>query len=139
MSEVILNLERFISERLPEALEQGVTDLCMDIRNKAVNNITQARLVDTGIMRASITFEVARALYRIEGAIGTNNEYAIYQHEGTGLYARGANGRQQVPWVYRTPDGKFHTTKGVKPTPFLQDAVDEVRPNILSYFEGVLR
>lgn len=139
MSEVIKNLESFISSAMPDALLQGVTDICMDIRNKAIQNITDANLVDTGVTRASLTFEVQQTLYGVEGAVGTPSEVALYQHEGTGLYAKDEHGRKEVPWVYRTPDGSFHTTKGVKPTPFLQDAADEVRPHMLRYFEGVLK
>lgn len=139
MSEVIKNLEVFINSTLPGALKEGVTDICMDIRNKAIQNITEANLVDTGVMRASITLEVEEVSDGIEGAVGSDSEVALYQHEGTGLYARSGNGRKEVPWRYQTPDGKWHTTKGVKPTPFLQDAVDEVRPNMLDYFKGVIK
>lgn len=134
MSEVIKNLELFINGTLPSILLEGVTDICMDIRNKAVQNITDNELVDTGVMRASIIFDVQEIPDGVEGAVGTDNEYSIYVHEGTGLYARSGNGRKEVPWVYRTPDGKFYSTKGIHPTPFLQDAADEVRPNMLNYF-----
>lgn len=135
MSEVIKNLELFINSKLTSALVEGVTDMCMDIRNKAVENCP----VDDGPLRASITEEVQPVSDGVEGAVGTDNEYAIYVHEGTGLYAKDGNGRKEVPWRYQTPDGKWHSTKGQKPHPFLQDAVDEIRPNILKYFEGVLK
>lgn len=138
MSEVLINLDNFISKILPDVLMEGVKDACMDIRNKAVQNITSADLVDTGVMRASITFDVQQIPSGVEGSVGSNNEVALYQHEGTGLYARSGNGRKEVPWRYRTPDGQWHTTKGVKPTPFLQDAADEVRPRIMEYFKELI-
>lgn len=139
MSEVIRNLQLFIDNVLPSALVEGVTDICMDIRNKAVENITSANLVDTGVMRASIIMEVQEVSDGVEAGVGSASEVALYQHEGTGLYAKDGKGRKEVPWVYRTPDGQYHSTKGVKPTPFLQDAVDEIRPNMLNYFKGVIK
>lgn len=135
MSEVIKNLDTFLEKTLPATLMRGVTDMCMDIRNKAVQKCP----VDTGITRASLTMEVQEVKNGVDGAVGTNVESSIYVHEGTGLYAKDGNGRKQVPWVYKTPDGAYHSTKGQKPNPFLQDAVDEVRPHALRYFEGGMR
>lgn len=133
MSEVLANLDDFINS-LSSRVEACVQEICMDIRNNAVQNCP----VDTGLLRASISYQTESLATKIEGVVFSSFEYAIYVHQGTGLYAVDGHGRQQVPWVYRTPDGKYHSTKGQKPNPFLQDAVDEVRPNILSYFERVL-
>lgn len=139
MSEVLITLDRVIAN-LGENLKEVTTDVCNAIRTEAINNITNANLIDTGILRTSITYQVAmmNGALDVEAVVGTNVEYSIYLHEGTGVYAKSGNGRVEVPWGYRTPDGNYHTTKGVKPTPFLQDAADIVRENILAYFEGVL-
>lgn len=78
------------------------------------------RRIDTGNLRNSITHVVVdndNAVY-----IGTNVEYAVYVHEGTGIFA---DGGRQTPWVYRDEDGKYHRTQGMKPNRFLKKAVEK--------------
>ena len=80
--------------------------------------------VDTGILKASITsWTDDNSAY-----IGTNMKYGVYVHEGTGIYAE--NGRKK-PWRYKTPDGNWHTTKGQKPQPFLEEALNDKKQEIL--------
>lgn len=50
--------------------------------------------------------------------VGTNNEHAIYNEFGTGIYAGG----RQSPWVYKGSDGKFHRTRGITPLHFIKNA-----------------
>lgn len=83
------------------------------------------RRIDTGRLRNSISHTVGddadsgRAAY-----IGTNVEYAIWVHEGTGKYAAEGGGRQ-TPWVYVGEDGKTHFTHGIKPNRFLRNAIEK--------------
>lgn len=80
--------------------------------------------VDTGILKASITsWTDDNSAY-----IGTNMKYGVYVHEGTGIYAE--NGRK-TPWRYKTPDGNWHTTKGQEPQPFLEEALNDKKQEIL--------
>ena len=66
--------------------------------------------------------------YRIKSRYG--NKYDV--ELGTGIYATGGNGRKS-PWVWRDKNGKYHFTRGMKPTHFMknalsrQDHVDEYR------------
>lgn len=112
--------------------------------------------VDTDILRESITSTVeVEADKSVHGYVGSNLEYAPNVHEGTGLYAKDGNGRKDVPWwfpadtlsakarekllIIKTKDGReFARTKGIKPVPFLQDAIDAKRDEIVNYFKGVL-
>lgn len=80
--------------------------------------------VDMGILRASITSEVELSTDEITGRIGSNEEYAPYVHNGTGIYAVNGDGRK-TPWTYVVKAGKYkggHFTVGQKPQPFLEYA-----------------
>ena len=127
--EVQANLDKVIADLLPQAIKKGLTDAAQQIENTAKTNAP----VDDGVLRASITSKVEDT----EAVIGTNVEYAPHVHQGTGIYAKDGNGRKNVPWKYIGADGKTYVTKGQKPNPFLQDAVDSNMGSILSYFEEV--
>lgn len=128
--EVQNNLNNVIANLLPDAIRRGLTDAIQSIENDAKDNVN----VDDGILKTSITSKVEGT----QAVCGTNVEYGVYHHEGTGIYAKNGNGRKDVPWKYKTADGKWYSTEGQKPNPFLQDAVDSNMGSILSHFKGVL-
>lgn len=77
-----------------------------------------------GSLRKSITHKVIdNTVY-----VGTNMKapngapYPIYVELGTGIYAADGNGRKS-PWVWRDKNGKFHYTRGIKPTHFMRNAL----------------
>ena len=57
--------------------------------------------------------------------------------EGTGKYSKNGNGRQE-PWVYKDRQGNWHTTEGMKPNPFLEDALYDSITEIQNEFKGML-
>lgn len=149
------NVDAFING-LEDAIRASIELSCQTIENAAKRNCP----VDDGILKASITHiiddsstystfsdevvgdkvvlneeSVSASGMGFNGVIGTNVFYAPYVHEGTGIYARGGMGRKQVPWRYKTPDGKWHTTKGQKSNPFLLNALDSNRQKILNIFK----
>ncbi len=89
-----------------------------------------------GILVGSITHEVVNDNGNVAGYVGSNLEYAPYVHQGTGIYAIEGNGRKEVPWHYKDSKGEWHSTKGMKPTPFLTDALNKNRKSILTAFRG---
>ena len=98
--------------------------------------ITQESRVDTGAMRNSVNHQVnasEQAVY-----VGTNQEYAIYNELGTGIYAEGGKGRK-TPWVYVDAKGEAHRTHGMKPIHFLkralQDHASEYKSIITEYLK----
>ena len=123
------DLEKVIKRLLPEAVKEGLTEAAIKVQGSAIRECP----VDDGILRKSIMFEVTDD----NAIVGTNVEYAPYVHEGTGIYASAGHGRQ-TPWKYRSSDGKWHTTSGQKPQPFLRKAVEENRGDILKCFEDKL-
>jgi HK97 gp10 family phage protein len=76
--------------------------------------------VDDGTLRNSITHEVDKDT----GIVGTNVEYAVYVHQGTGIYAVNHDGREDR-WKYQDADGTWHSTIGQAPNPFLDKALQK--------------
>ena len=73
-------------------------------------------------LRGSITHMVKpdeKAVY-----VGTNNEHAIYNEIGTGIYVEDGTGRQS-PWAYQDEQGNWHRTRGITPLHFLKKAASE--------------
>jgi hypothetical protein len=77
-----------------------------------------------GSLRKSITHKVIdNTVY-----VGTNMKapngapYPVYVELGTGIYATDGKGRKS-PWVWRDKNGKYHYTKGIRPTHFMRNAL----------------
>lgn len=134
MGELQVNLDNAIKKFIPNAIEKAMNDGIQLIENDAKRKCP----VDDGTLRASITHQTEQEENCVLGYIGSNVEYAPYVHEGTGLYAKDGHGRKNVPWTYQTADGKFYSTKGQQPQPFLQGAIDENKKDFLKRFEGIL-
>lgn len=87
-----------------------------------------------GSLRKSITHKVMGDTVYVGTNVKSDNgaPYALYVELGTGIYADEGKGRQ-TPWVWRDKNGKYHFTRGMKPTHFMknalsrQDHVDEYR------------
>lgn len=69
---VSLNLEKFIKDKLPQEIKNGLEMSGTYVQNEAKGNCG----VDTGTLRNSITHEVEDD----ECTIGSNVEYADYHH-----------------------------------------------------------
>ena len=129
MIEIKINgLDEIISKY--RQLNSNVDNILQNAMLKAGQQIqASAKLlcpVDTGELRNSIN------VIKLENgvSVGTNCEYAIYQEFGTG-----SKGNPAVPhttkqkWTYYS-GGRFYTTSGNYPQPFLQPAFLENRDNI---------
>lgn len=62
-------------------------------------------------------------------------DYAVHVHYGTGIYAEGGKGRK-TPWVYMDEEGRFHRTVGVKPKPYLVDALLSSKEDVLKILKN---
>lgn len=89
--------------------------------------------VDTGLLRSSIYATVRVSPPLVVGEVGSNLEYAIYVHEGTGIY--GPSGKPITPKRSRVLVFKVrgktvfaHSVKGQRPQPFLVDALEWASP-----------
>ncbi|WP_349406449.1 HK97-gp10 family putative phage morphogenesis protein [Clostridium perfringens] len=118
-------IDEYVNKTLPNNAKQGMEKACLVVEATAKKGCP----VDLGQLRASITHDVEEQGREIVGYVGTNLEYGVYVHEGTGVFAKDGNGRQ-TPWFYRDRKGKLIRTIGQKPNPFLKRAVTENKENI---------
>ena len=98
-------------------MEKRVEKACLLVENQAQMDCP----VDEGVLRASITSETEVTETEIIGRIGSNEEYAPYVHNGTGIYAKDGNGRK-TPWIYQIKSGRrrgYYHTVGQRAQPFL--------------------
>ena len=112
------NLEKFTEKGIEKGLQKGSLRVVADAAMK-LNSSTDGK----GILAAHISAEVEKTKSRV----GTNTKYAPYVEMGTGLFAVNDDGRKDVPWHYKDAEGKWHTTSGQHPKPFLQPALDANR------------
>lgn len=120
----MLNLDKLLSKlnKLSDMnLEEPLTKACLIVERAAKKNAPAS----SGELRQSITYEVSNN----EGYVGTNLSYAPYVEFGTGIFAAEGNGRQDK-WSYQDAEGKWHTTIGQKPKPFLEPALEENKAKI---------
>ena len=118
--------------------------------------------VGTGELRAdtrSLGVEIVG--YEVHGAVGNTSDYAIYHHQGTGIYAVNGDGRK-TPWVYveggsstggqkkeytweeakraaaflRSKGLKAHATRGSKPNPYLKDTIEQEQSTLSKLLGG---
>lgn len=130
-------LRDFVELKLPKNCASAMEKACLAVEADSKMNCP----VNDGILRESITHTVEEDENgeAIVGYIGSNVDYAPYVHNGTGIYALQGNGRKEVPWVYYDSGaGEFVSTSGIHPTPFIQDAVEKNRADILTYFGGIV-
>lgn len=115
-------------------MAQAITTACMLVEAEAKK---KAPKID-GDLRRSITSKVDITPTGIEGAVYSPLEYAPYVEYGTGLFSiHPMGGRSDVPWVYKDErTGKFITTYGQHPQPYLNPALEDNRGQILRLIKG---
>lgn len=132
--EVIASIEKATADLLAD-VEGVVQETLSKIEREAKKNVP----VDEGDLRASIRQSLEDAAgYFIQGKVIAGDEdadYAVYIEHGTGKHAKKGDGRK-TPWVYFDEKrGRFVTTEGNKPQPFLAPAFKKHIP----FFKRELR
>lgn len=116
-----------------KAVESGLLNGAKSVQSVA----KQLCPVDTGQLRNSIVTEKED---KLTVSIETNAEYAVYVEFGTGL-----KGDPTVPhtskekWVYCDDKGRFFTTSGQKPQPFLTPALRLSENTVKKRFESAIK
>ncbi|WP_297637946.1 HK97 gp10 family phage protein [uncultured Clostridium sp.] len=128
------DLEDYINSLLPQGLERGVKKACLVVEGSAKGKAG----INFGQLRAGIKSETEINGSEIDGYVSANTEYALFHHEGTGIYAKGGNGRK-TDWFYKNEKGEWIKTAGQKANPFLEDAVKENKDKISSVIEQSLK
>ena len=114
-------------------IEQALGEVCAIVERSA----RQKAPKKTGDLRRSIKSKVEDSNTEVKGIVYTPLEYAPYVEYGTGLFAENG-GREDVPWRYKDDKGKWHSTSGQEPQPFMRPALDENREEILRILKGAL-
>lgn len=110
-------------------LQKAISKACMVVERSA----KQLAPKGSGELRRSITSEVSG----LEGKVFTPLEYAPYVEYGTGLFAENG-GRADVPWSYKDDEGKWHSTSGMHPHPYMRPALNQNREQIIEILkEGI--
>ncbi len=92
----------------------------------------------TRTLSRSITTNVEREGAAYVARIGPSAPYGKYIEFGTGVYAEGGGGRR-TPWVFRGSNGRFYTTEGMRPQPYMRPAMDENRERVLKEIARTFR
>lgn len=109
MSVVFKDFTKIVLDRIHETGETFLEEVGGEIESQTKRNTK----VDTGKTKNS--WEHVVNTDKMEVQIGSRYKNALWEELGTGIHALNGNGRKKVPWVYKTPDGKFHATVGKKP------------------------
>ena len=113
LDEILYKLDKISSNA---NIEEALGTCCAIVAKSAKQKAPK----DTGALRRSITSKVEGN----QGIVFTPLEYAPYVEYGTGLFAE-SGGRKDVPWNYQDDEGKWHSTSGQKPQPFMRPALEE--------------
>ena len=112
------------------------------VESAAKKNISSnPKRVDTGRLRASITWELRMVGSTPTVRIGTNVKYARFVHDGTGIFGPYSEvirpkGKKALRWKSKTYGAKSGKnagyvfakyTIGMKPNPFLKNALKAAR------------
>lgn len=99
------------------------------------DEITDLGAVDTGRLRGRISHQVDGDSVEV----GTNVDYAVYVHEGTGKYAIGG-GTPKERWVYRDPlTGEFRMGFPQKPRRFIKNAMERFAKDYIEIIKEYLK
>lgn len=132
MSNNIIRFEDY-SKQVIDAIDRGILNALEEVSGELEGRVKDNTRVDTGKTKASWGHKVDER--KFEAYVGSNYENAIWEEFGTGIYALNGNGRKDVPWVYQSEDGKWHRTKGKKPSRALKLASDNIDSLIKEYFK----
>lgn len=116
-----------------EALQEAKLRALTAIGATAEGHAKRACPVDTGRLRASITYAVNDdTVY-----VGTNVDYAEYIEYGTGA-ANYPGGTDKDKWVYCDALGHFHTAHPQRPRPYIKPAIADHLSEYRDYIEREL-
>lgn len=108
MSVVFKDFTKIVLDKINKTGETFLEEVGGEVEAQTKQNTK----VDTGKTKGS--WEHIVNADKMEVQIGSRYQNALWEEFGTGIYALNGDGRK-TKWVYRTEDGKYHTTVGKKP------------------------
>ncbi|PEJ92038.1 HK97 gp10 family phage protein [Bacillus wiedmannii] len=93
----------------------------------------------SGDTARSITAETKMLGDQVVGIVGSNQDNAIYEEFGTGIYAEKGGGRSDK-WVYKDKrTGNFYRTQGKKGTRALRNAGEMHKADVMRIIQQTMR
>lgn len=124
MSVVFKDFTKIVLDKINKTGETFLEEVGGEVEAQTKQNTK----VDTGKTKGS--WEHIVNADRMEVQIGSRYQNALWEEFGTGIYALNGDGRK-TKWVYRTEDGKYHTTVGKKPRRALYRAYNSKKNAII--------
>ena len=124
MSVEFHDFSRIVLQKIQETGEAFLEEVGGELEAQTKRNTK----VDTGKTKGS--WEHVVNAEKMEVQVGSRYKNALWEELGTGIYALNGDGRK-TRWVYRTPDGKFHSTVGKKPRRALFNAYNSTKNAII--------
>lgn len=124
MSVEFHDFSRIVLQKIQETGEVFLEEVGGELESQVKQNTK----VDTGKTKGS--WEHVVNADKMEVQVGSRYKNALWEELGTGIYALNGDGRK-TRWVYRTPDGKFHSTVGKKPRRALFNAYNSKKNQII--------
>ena len=115
--------------RVKAALNEAIIAYLHEMGGEMKSQTQHNTRVDTGQTKGSWTYVVDQEAG--ECVIGSPLQNAIWEEFGTGEFADDGKGRKELPWVYRDAKGKFHTTRGKKPSRAFQTAFNKLKNKLV--------
>ena len=125
MSVVFKDFTKIVLDKINETGETFLEEVGGEVEAQTKRNTK----VDTGKTKGS--WEHVVNADKMEVLVGSRYKNALWEEFGTGIYALNGNGRK-TKWVYKTPDGKYHTTVGKKPRRALYNAYNTKKNQIIN-------
>lgn len=124
MSVEFHDFSRIVLQKIQETGEVFLEEVGGELESQVKQNTK----VDTGKTKGS--WEHVVNAEKMEVQVGSRYKNALWEELGTGIYALNGDGRK-TRWVYRTPDGKYHSTVGKKPRRALYNAYKSTKNAII--------
>lgn len=133
--------EGFISrrqelERRTRTLEQIAMLAAANYVKGMAQTYSRSRSGDT---KRSITAQTKMLGYQVVGVVGSNQDNAIYEEFGTGIYAEKGKGRKDKWTYFDKKTGKFYRTKGKQGTRALRNAGEMHKSDIQRIIQQTMR
>ena len=118
------------------AMDDRINAALEECGGEMVSAVKRNSRVDTGRTKNSFQYKVDDSTHTVY--IGSNADNAVGEEFGTGEHALAGNGRKGG-WVYKDAKGKWHFTRGKKPSRAFWNAYVGLKGAIITHLQDSLR
>lgn len=129
-------MSKVVFENNSVQVKKAISKIAIAFLNEAGSELASQTArntrVDIGTLKNSWSYVVKEEMG--EATIGSALQNAIWEEFGTGEHALDGSGRK-TPWHYKDRNGKWHTTRGKKPTRAFFNAYAMLKNKIIARAE----